>query len=213
MSDIWRGSNQASGVVTTADLMSLNATGGTEATTTTTSPSDVSTTKWMEVLSQGGTGTDSASAPAPTSLGWISGTQLEGQTIPAGNWSASIGISDNNAPTMDLEIVFSKRASGGTFTTIGTITTTGQSIASTRTSVSFSATSMSAMSFATSDKLAVNVFSKSTSPGWLGDLVKIYLSNSSSSGVAGDLEVTTPTHVATGSGPAPASTLALMGVG
>jgi len=212
MTDIYRGSNSASGVLATADLLSLNATGGAEVTTVTNAPADLSTTKYMEVLSQGGNGTDTASIPSPTGLGWISGTQLEGKTIPAGNWSASLGISDSAALNRlnELTIRFFKRSSGGSYTTIGSILASGLSINATRTSVSFSAVALSAVSFVTGDKLYVDLFARSTLSGWSGQRVSIYLSNSATQGVSGDMEVVTPVAVAAST---PASTLALMGVG
>lgn len=187
------GSAVASSTLSTANAMATT-TGGTETTKTTTGPA--SGNGIVEILSQGGSGTLNASLPSPSGHGWLyDSTALEGQTIPAGNWSASIALSDaaGSGPVNAYTLRASKRSSGGTYTTIGTLTISSTTISSTRTVYTFSLTSFSAVSFATGDKLYFDEFIDAH--GWGSDPILAYLSNSSSVGVANDLVVTTPGYL------------------
>ena len=199
MSDVYRGSNVASAILSTACKLSLNTTGGTETSVTSTAPIDSSTTKYIEILAQTGSPADNASLPAQDGKGWFYDTGLAGKTIPAGNWSAACGEADGSGTTtIEYTIRFSKYNTGTTtYTTIGTIVVS-VSTATTRTSVSFSATSESAVVFGTNETLYVDLFARSTTSGWLGDTMKNFVSTSGTAGVAGDLEITAPTAVTTG---------------
>jgi hypothetical protein len=187
------GSNVAATTVTTACKLATT-TGGTETSTETFAPNDNSQ-KYIEVWSQGGTVTDSASLPAPDGHGWLFDvTTLESQTIATGNWSATVALQDpGGALTSTLVMRFYKRSSGGTYTSIGSITQTGNTIGTTRTVLSLSATSMGSMAFVTGDKLYIDLFILPTgSSTWTADGINCYLSNSATAGVANDFVVVTP---------------------
>ena len=184
------GSSVASGTLATANAMATT-TGGTETTKTTTGPP--SGTGYVEFLAQGGTGTLNASLPAQSGKGWLlDSTILEGQTIPTGNWSAIFGAADTAGagPITSFVIRFSKRSSGGTYTTIGTLTISSTTIATTRTTYTYSASSLSGMEFGIGDKLYIDRFTNAT--GWSSDPIVDYLSNSATQGVANDMQVNTP---------------------
>nr|MBA2677072.1 hypothetical protein [Ktedonobacteraceae bacterium] len=119
-------------------------------------------TGWGEIY---GLGTVNAwpalgSIGSPSGNGWLFDvTTLEGQPIVAGNWSATWTMSASGASsiTATLTLRFYKRSSGG-YTSIGSITTSGAVLATgSGASVSFANTSLSSMSFATGDKLYVDL--------------------------------------------------------
>lgn len=187
------GSNVASTTLTSACKLATT-TGGTETTVTTTGPASGS--GYVEILSQAATATLNASLPSPDGKGWLfDATTLEGQTISAGNWSASFGAQDNagSGPVQSFTIRFYKRSSGGVYTSIGSLTLSSQTITTTKTTYNFSASSLSSMSFATGDKLYVDLFIQAT--GWASDPIVNYVSNSATAGVANDLQITTPGYV------------------
>ena len=128
MTSNFYGSDVASGTLSTADLLSTT-TGGTEVTKTTTGPA--SGNGYVEVLSQGGSGTLNASLPSsPSGNGWISDASLEGKTILSGNWSANVALADTagSGPIDSLVIRFWKRSSGGSYTSIGSLTISSTTI-------------------------------------------------------------------------------------
>lgn len=184
------GSNVASTTLTSACKLSTT-TGGTETTVTTTGPA--SGNGYVEFLSQGGTATLNASIPAPTGKGWLyDSTALEGQTIAAGNWSASFGAQDNagSGPVQSYTLGLFKRSSGGTYTSIGNLTIGSTTIATTRTTYNYSASGLSSMAFGVGDKLYIHQFIQAT--GWASDPIVNYVSNSATAGVANDLQINTP---------------------
>lgn len=188
------GSNVASTTLTSACKLSTT-TGGTETTVTTTGPA--SGNGYVEILSQAATASLNASIPSPDGKGWLFDvTTLENCTISAGNWSASFGCQDSagSGPVQSFTIRFYKRSSGGTYTSIGSLTLSSQTINTTRTTYTFSASSLSSMSFSVGDKLYVDLFIQAT--GWSSDPIVNYVSNSATQGVANDLQITTPGYTA-----------------
>lgn len=189
------GSNVASSTLGTACKLATT-TGGTETSVTTTGPA--SGTGYVEIFSQTGTASLNASLPAPDGKGWLfDATTLEGQTITAGNWSASFGAQDNagTGPVQGFTIRFYKRSSGGTYTSIGSLSIGSTTITTTRTTYNFSASSLSSMAFSTGDKLYVDLFIQAS--GWGSDPIVNYVSNSATAGVANDLQINTPGYSAT----------------
>ena len=191
------GSSVADGTVTTACDMAKDTTGGTETTKVTTAPASGGGGQYMEMLSQGGSGTIYASLPAPTGHGWVY-TGIAGHTIPAGNWAAVINIADPSngsaVPFGGLVIRFWKlHTSGLVYTSIGLISLSQPIIAPTKTQIYFPITSMPSMSFASGDDLYVDLFIN-PGGGWNSDAMTLYVSNSSSSGVANDMQVMVPAY-------------------
>jgi hypothetical protein len=171
-----------------------NATGGTE----TNKKTVVSGTSiYIEITSQGSAGLASVSAiPAPTGKGWAYSPGAG--TFATGNWSASVTLALGAAvgSNSDTTIRF-YRYSGGTYTQIGTINTATH-IATTKTTYSFAATSMSTITFAGGDLLYVDMWLHDNQSNTHGDDPIVYESTSSSQGVANDVQVTTSSFTASG---------------
>lgn len=184
------GSNVASTTLATACKLA-DTTGGTETNVTTTGPS--SGNGYVEIFAQAATASLNASLPSPDGKGWLyDNTNLENQTISTGNWSASIAVKDTagSGPVQSFVIRFYKRSSGGTYTSIGSLTLSSQTINTTRTVYNFSASSLSSMSFGSGEKLYCDLFIQAT--GWSSDPIVNYVSNSGTAGVANDLQINTP---------------------
>lgn len=192
------GTNVAASTPSTACKLATT-TGGTEVTVLTTSPND-GTQNYMEVLSQAGTGTDSSSLPAASGHGWtLDSNILDNQTIPAGNWSATVGLDDSATfSNIGMFLRFGKRSSGGVVTPIGTLTLASQALGASRTTHTYIATSQIAMAFAVGDRLYVDKILKPAGAGtWGADPVHIYVSSNGSAGVANDLQINTPGYTPT----------------
>jgi hypothetical protein len=175
------GSNVANGSLATASSMS-QTTGGTE---TSAQSTVTGTNVWTEVVSRSATFASVTAIGSPSGRGWAFAPGAG--TIAAGLWSASVTLSADAPGTTDITIRFYKYSSG-VYTAIGTINKTGVVAAKTR--YDFSATSFSSVTFGSSDLLYIDL--------WWHDLTGadddpvIYLSNSASAGVAGDMQVSTP---------------------
>jgi hypothetical protein len=181
------GSSVANGTLTTANTMS-STTGGVETSKTTTI---TSTNVWGEVTSQGGTFASVTAIGSPTGRGWVF---LPGAgTFALGNWSASITVQLSAPGTADLTVRF-YRYSGGTYTSIGTINKTGAVAA--KTDYAFTATSMAAITFGSSDLLYVDLWLHDTTGA--DDAPIVFESNSATQGVANDMQITTSTFTAGG---------------
>lgn len=184
------GSNVASTTLTSACKLA-DTTGGTETNVTTTGPASGS--GYVEIFAQAATASINASLPAPDGKGFLyDSVNLENCTISTGNWSASIAVKDTagSGPVQSFTLRFYKRSSGGTYTSIGSLVLSSQTINTTRTVYNFSASSLSSMSFSTGDKLYVDLWIQAT--GWGSDPIVNYVSNSATAGVANDLQITTP---------------------
>jgi hypothetical protein len=176
------GSNVANGTLATASTMS-STTGGTETSATTTA---TGTSVWTEVLSRSATIATVTAIGSPSGKGWVFAPG--GGTFATGNWSATVTLSASAPGTTDVTIRFYKY-SGGSYTSIGTINKTG--ITGTKTAYSFTATSMSSVTFGVSDLLYVDLWWHDLSGA--DDAPVVYESNSASQGVNNDVMVTTST--------------------
>jgi hypothetical protein len=192
------GSNVASGTLSTAGSLSTT-TGGSETHSVTTAPSS-GIHHFLELCAITQTPGDFVSLPNPTGKGWLLDTTvLEGQTIPAGNWSGVINIADELTGTWTASTItqrYWKRSSGGTYTAIGQIQLVNQAMngGGTKQQFSFPATGMSLMAFVVGDKLYIDQFIQpSTADGnWSSDRLDCWESNSASVGVVNDTVITTP---------------------
>jgi len=179
------GSNVANGTLSTASTMSAN-TGGTETSATTTV---TGTNVWVEVVSRAATLASVSSIGSPSGKGWAFAPGA-GQ-FALGNWSASVTLSASAPGTTDITIRF-YRYSSGVYNAIGSINKTG--VVGTKTTYSFTATSMPATTFGASDLLYVDLWWHDTSGA--DDNPVVFESNSATAGVVNDMMVTTSTFTA-----------------
>jgi hypothetical protein len=160
-------SSAAASTVATADQ--LYTAPGTPSTTWTYTKLGTAT-GWGEITSQGTTSAWAAagSIGSPTGKGFLfDSTSLEGKQIKAGAISAKVrlncGINDGDpnhgSITADIVVRLSKRSSGGSYTTIITLTATGQTVPAGYTTFSLSGTLADPVSFDTGDKLSIEVWS------------------------------------------------------
>ena|SRR2546421_12159711 len=182
------GSSIADGTLTNACAMAAT-TGGTETSKLTTNQAVAGT--FGEVYSQGGTSTTYSAIQAPSGHGWVF---LPGAgTFATGNWSASITLSSANGTVGMIYIVrFYKYT--GSYVSIGSINGPGATTTA-KTTYSFTATSMSTVTFAATDLLYVDLWLNDTS-GVSSDNPTVYISNSATQGVANDMQITTSTFTA-----------------
>lgn len=184
---VYYGSDVANGTIGTACTMSTT-TGGTEVTKTSTWSGG---NHFAEVWSQSGSSTPVTAIPAtPTGHGWVTAAPGAGSFANA-NWSASIALALSSSATVSWTVRFFKYSSG-TYTSIGTIATSAASLGTSRTVISFAATSMPLTTFAAGDLLYVDLWMQDTT-GAGGDNAIVYESNSSSAGVTSDVQITTST--------------------
>jgi hypothetical protein len=158
----------AATTITTANLLYAPSSAGSP--TTTWKYSRVSTaTGYGEITSQGTTGAWAAagSLPVPTGKGFLYDvTSLEGQQIVAGNWSAAVRLNcaqsgDTNPQLGTLSadiIVRAFKVNGSTYTPIVSMTLGTQTIAAGYATFTLPSTPASAMSFASGDKLYLDIF-------------------------------------------------------
>ena len=191
------GSSVAATIITTADQLATT-TGGTETSTTTTAPAS-GASLYMEALSRGGTGTTSATMPAQSGKGWLlQTTTLDEQKMLAGNWSATVAVSDatRSLTLASMVLRFSKHFNTGGYATIGTITISSPALTTSRQVFTFPSTAFLASTFGIGDMLYIDFFYQSSgSAGWASDAMAIYLSTSATAGVASDLQVATPGYI------------------
>jgi hypothetical protein len=188
------GSNVASSTLSSA-CVTPTTTGGSETTATTTAP--LSGDGYLEIYSQGGAGVLNASLPTPSGKGWLfDSTVLEGQSISAGAWSATVAASDPvPGPVAGIVVRAYKRTSAGVYSLICTLSIGATPFGTTRSTFTLSTTSASSVSFATGDKLYFDLNINAT--GWASDPVVVYESSSATAGVASDMQVTTPGYAPT----------------
>lgn len=185
------GSTSLASTVATASKL-VNATGGTSTSKTTTAPND-SSQNFMEWLSQGGTGTDSASIGSPSGKGYLYDvTTLEGNTIALGNWSGVWRMNDTAGFTAVTMIMRAYVYNSGLYTAIGTMTLASQSMSSTTTNYTFSNTSFPAVTFYLNDKLYIDGWMHPITGHWTGDPIVSFMSSSASAGIANQMQVNTP---------------------
>jgi hypothetical protein len=188
------GSSIADGTLTTACDMAQNATGGTETSKTTTIGSTSGV--YGEVLSQGGTGSGVSSIPAtPTGHGWL--FKPGAGSFANAAWGAVVTFAGNGLGTADLTIRFFKYDGSSTYTSIGTINKTG--VVSTKTTYTFTNTTMPAVTTLSTDYIYIDLWLHDTSTVQTDNPV-IYVSNSATAGVANDMQITTASFTTGGGG-------------
>lgn len=154
-------------------------------------------TNWIEIgLGSGNALAGAGSIGSPDGTGaCLDSTVLEGNQLAAGNYSGTLSLSCSQAGktvTGDITLRFYKvNTSTSTYTSIGTITITSQTITSTVSAFSFPATSMAAMNFNTNETLYVDCWMNvSANTMTSGGLVKSSYSNSATQGFANGSFVT-----------------------
>jgi Concanavalin A-like lectin/glucanases superfamily len=178
------GSNAANATLTTACNMATT-TGGTETSVTSTASG---TNDYQEIYSQGGSPASVSSIPStPTGHGWL--FKPGAVTFVAGNWSASITLacSSGTGATVTLRVF---KYSGGSYTSIGSlssITISGHP----KTTYSVAATSLGSFSLLASDYVYIDLWWYD-SGGANSNNPVVYVSTTSSNGVASDMQITTP---------------------
>lgn len=175
------GSSVADATLTNACDMAA-ALGGTETSKTTTVSGG---NNIAEILSKGGSSTTVSSIPAtPTGKGWVYNKPGAGVFATA-NWSATITVSAAGSGT---NMTWRAFRYDGTYHLIGSVTSA--SAPSAKTAVSFAATSFSTVTFGATDLLYFDLW-WNDSGGAAADNPVVYISTSSSVGVANDFQVTT----------------------
>jgi hypothetical protein len=198
-------STASASTLTTANV--LYSTSGSPATTNKNSLIN-KVTGWGEVWSQGNSSVwaGAGSEPAPSGHGWIlDSTVLEGQQFAAANWSGTITVKMNSAITASVTFHLRayKRSSSGVYTNIVDIAASSASLSSSNTTVTFSATAGSAMSFSTGDKLYIDVVGNITvAPFSSGFSIEIIDLSTDTSGLTGSTaaEMVTPGYTSSGGG-------------
>lgn len=165
----------ASSTASTADQMLENAsTGGTLSNKNTNLTSG--TTGWITIYSQGNptAQTGAGSQPAMGDNGWIDdATTLQTNHLNSGSWSFALGFETTTTGTFiaDFHFRFFQRTSGGTRTLIGEAIASAQTIVSGSYTVLTPSVSASASAtFATGDRLGLDVTANITTNGTTGNL-------------------------------------------
>lgn len=186
----------AASTVATADKALANATTG--AATTNKNTTIGTATGWGELFAQGTAGAWAAagSAPAPSGNGWIDdGVLLETNQYIAGNWTTTIRLNVSvGSIVADIHLRAYQRSSGGVYTLVSDMVITGQTIGTSATNFSPSATGVAASAtFATGDKTyyhcPINITSNSTGSG--AAVLKVTTANSSTLGST-NAQIVTP---------------------
>ena len=138
-----------------------------------------------------------AAIPAPTDsnfAGWLwDVTTLEGQTIAAGTWTPTFLLSASASTTVTPTVQWFKRSSAGVYTSIGSVTGSSIALTISAASLTFTPPSLSAMSFATGDKLCMWLWINQSAGGGTNVTVNVpEASSSSTAGVTGDAQVGSP---------------------
>lgn len=190
------------GLTTTAAKMTENATGGSAATNGTNVATATANT-WGELFTLGTTGAwpTRASEGSPSGNGFCDDSAtLEGMTIVAGTWGASVRLATDIATstvTADIHIRVYKRSSAGVYTLIGEMVSAAALIPSTtQTFNTFTGTTMSAVSFLTGDRLYTDAWLLITAEANSPTKVKI-TESSTALGLASG-RIITPGYVVTG---------------
>ena len=127
-------------------------------------------TGWAELYSQGNASAWAAlgAIGAPSGHGWLwDTTTLEEQELIAGNWTPTFRLTLNGGltgnVTADLVMrAYVYNATSQTYTLIGTMTLSAQTVTTTSTTFTFVATSLGVASFGLADKLYLDAWSNVT---------------------------------------------------
>ncbi len=180
---------------------------GALATTTGGTDSAITTkiglaTGYGEMYALGYTGAWPAfgSIGSPSGNGWLHDSMLLSlQTILAGNWTPTLKMrAGAGTLTADLYVrVWAFDTANSTYTAIGTMLLAAQTINTTLTTYTFSATALPAFSFNATQRLYFDVWLNVTgnAGGGSGNTINNRLSTSSTQGVASDMQVVTPGYV------------------
>lgn len=184
------GLNGTSGVVGTAHTLGT-ALGGTGANISTKIGTS---TGWGQIDGSALAWPALGAIGAEDGNGWIlDASTLDGQQIIAGTWNASIRLSTSvGSITADLTMRASKY-NGGVYTTIGSLSLSGQSITTTLATFTLNAASLGLMNFETGTHLYVgawmNITANSTGSGTATLNCSV---SSTATGLAGRVEMDTP---------------------
>lgn len=187
------GSSVADSVLTTACKMAT-IPGGVETSAISSFPA-TETHSIGELFSQGvNPATGVAAIPAtPTGHGWI---YFPGAgTFTAGNWTAAVGLSDavGSYPFVGTMRVF--KYSSGLYTLVGTITTSSAIMQTTRTVQAFGPGSLPSVTLLGTEGIYFDLWDD-VSPSTINNATpRVYESTTATSGVANDMQVTTPAFV------------------
>jgi hypothetical protein len=185
------GTSVVSTVLSSAACLTAQV-GGTETSVIVTGPP--SGDGFVELQALGGSAPLYSSLPtSPTGKGWLfDQSLLDGGTISAGSWQVSLALAVVQQAGWVQTILARvwKRASSGSFTLLGTLSLSNQTITQARTIFTLSPVSFPSVSFAIGEKLYLDAWIQAT--GWGSNQIRIYLSSSSSAGVSNDLQVITP---------------------
>lgn len=191
----------ASATLSSANQLTTSTANGTTTTTRTTKVG-ASVSGYGECFAQT-TSTAWAAAGSigsPSGHGWfLDDTTLDGQTIITGTWTPKVRHT-LTAGTMTVDIYLrAYRYRSGVYTLIGTWSKTGVGFSTTLTSSNLVAASEAAISFATGDKLYVDMWLNITTPnGSNGDV--LVTECSVAGGGNANVELVTPGYQPTASG-------------
>ena|SRR5579875_1254207 len=187
--------NAATTTLTTANQLATALNSGAATTKSTTVGTS---TGYGEVYAQGNASAWAAAGSIgnPSGNGFLwDATTLEGQQIIAGTWTPTLRfqLSTGTSITADCYCRAYKRSSGGVYTLIGSMLFSGKSITTSGNNVSFSGSSLGAVSFATGDKLYIDVWLDITanSSGSGSATVKMNEASAANTGIA-TAQITTP---------------------
>jgi hypothetical protein len=180
----------------------LGSTGGSVAVQTGQGTATLINPGWAQIgFDVSASGSGAGSIGSPNGFGGIfDGSTLNGKQIPAGNWSATLSFKAINNPTVgDLVVRFYKyNTSTTTYTSIGSITLSGQTIVATgTTSFNFPSTALPSMNFGSNETVYMDAWVNVTSlPGGVSGL-NVTSSSSSTLGWTGS-QIITPGYAASG---------------
>ncbi len=202
---VLNGCQTPSTVLATANQVVANQTG----TTTASSNTKIGmATGYGEIYAKGNTSAwpGYGSLQPPSGNGWLFDvTTLENQTIPAGNWQWAQKLRCTNVNVVADIIVraYKYNSISHTYTSIGTITLSSTTVGSTATPFTSALTSFSSVSFATGDKLYVDLWLniRTNNTGTNGATFNIIECNNASSGLSGIAQLSTPGYQATSTNP------------
>lgn len=199
---------QTAASLTTANQLVANQSGTTTGGNSTKIGMAAGTNCWGEIYAQGST----ASWPAggaigsPSGHGWLYDvTTLEGQTIPAGSWQwvEKVRVTNVNI-TADIVVrAYKYNSTSHAYTLIGAITLGAQTIGATVAPFTSAMTSLSAVSFATGDKLYIDMWLNITTnnTGTEGATFNVLQCSNATSGFVGIAQMLTPGYQATSTSP------------
>lgn len=184
----------------TAALLVLE-TGGSETNSVITPGS--STHGWLELTGPNSTGTITASIPTtPSGKGFGANVLLfSNQGFPAGNWSASIGMTYGIAITVTVTMrVFTFNSNTNTYTLYGSLTTSGVNLSAIRTNVALPSTALPAIPIPSGSYLYIDIFALPTGSWNVADNINLFQGSNTTQGLANDVQINSPGMIVPASG-------------